>query len=185
MCWRIFVTSLKNVSIITLYTCLGHLSFSGRGRSSVEFYLQHLPVFSPPELCLCSNDRSAGWQGLWEGRSEDGHQQWGLDAGSGEDMRRDTAESKREVRELGRDSPGALPPAEQGKEGSPQQKCSEVAAWISFWDFPCAGHHISSSSARLKAAVLSQGPCKGLHPSARSQHKSCYPALGYKTRQTN
>lgn len=115
MCWRIFVTSLKNVSIITLYTCLGHLSFSGRGRSSVEFYLQHLPVFSPPELCLCSNDRSAGWQGLWEGRSEDGHQQWGLDAGSGEDMRRDTAESKREVRELRRDSPGALLPAEQGK----------------------------------------------------------------------
>lgn len=56
----------------------------------------------------------------------------GMDAGIGEDMRRDTAESKREVRELGRDSPGALLPAEQGKEGSPQQKCREVAAWISF-----------------------------------------------------
>lgn len=39
----------------------------------------------------------------------------GMDAGSGEDMRRDTAESKREVRELRRDSPGALLPAEQGK----------------------------------------------------------------------
>lgn len=83
MCWRIFVTSLKNVSIITFYTCLGHLSFSGRGRSSVEFYLQHLPVFSPPEHRLHSNDKCAGWQGLCEDRSEDGHQQGGWMQGVG------------------------------------------------------------------------------------------------------
>lgn len=40
----------------------------------------------------------------------------GLDAGNGEDKRRDTAESRREVSELGRGSLGALPPAEQREE---------------------------------------------------------------------
>lgn len=47
----------------------------------------------------------------------------GLDAESEEDMRRDTAESKRKVSELGRDCLGALPPVEQreGREATKMQ----------------------------------------------------------------
>lgn len=58
-----------------------------------------------------------------------------VDAGNGEDMKRDTAESEREVSELGRDSLGALLPAEQ-REGREATKmphlCSKVAALVSF-----------------------------------------------------
>lgn len=64
------------LSIIALYTGLGHLSFSGRGRSSVKFYLWHLSVFNPPEHCLHRGDECVRWPGLWEGRWEHGHW-WG------------------------------------------------------------------------------------------------------------
>jgi len=66
------------------------------------------------------------------------------------------------------------------KEQRLQQKYGEVAALINFGVFPCSGHQVSSSSARLKTAVLFAGLCKGLHPPARSQ-QMIYLTPGYKT----
>lgn len=137
-----------------------------------------------PRCAACRGDRpgEGGEGGAVGGQIRRAREGRKLGAGSREEIRRDTVESEGEVSELGGDSLGATRHAclLGGWDSSHQRAkmlvlvegCSAAGrnggcsknALTSFWVFPCAGHHVSSSSARLKTAALFKGLRKGLHP---------------------